>query len=74
MDSVSGSDAVRVAYNDTDAMGTSGGTKVLAQLDTVTHTGTAELDSGNYGAGDMATITIVDTCLLYTSPSPRDRG
>jgi hypothetical protein len=67
MDSVSGSDAIRVAYNDTDAMGTSGGTKVLAQLDTVTHTGTVDLDSGNYGAADMATITIVDADLNQDS-------
>ena len=67
MDSVSGSDAVRVAYNDTDAMGTSGGTKRLAQLDTVTHTGTVELDGGNYAAADMATITIVDSDLNQDS-------
>ena len=67
MDSVSGADAVRVAYNDTDAMGSSGGTKVGAQLDTVTHTGTADLDSGDYEADDMATITIVDPDLNQDS-------
>ena len=57
-DSVSGSDAIRVAYNDTDALGSS--TKRGAQLNTVTHTGTVSLDSGDYEVADMATITIVD--------------
>jgi len=57
-DSVSGSDAIRVAYNDTDALGAV--TKRGAQLDTVTHTGTVSLDAGDYEVGDMATITIVD--------------
>ena len=27
-----------------------------------------------YAARQMGVITIVDCCLLYTSPSPRDRG
>ena len=37
MDSVSGSDSVRVVYNDTDAF--QGATKIGAQLETSTHTG-----------------------------------
>ena len=61
MDSVSGSDSVRVVYNDTDA--TQSATKRGAQLETVTHTGTVDLDAGTYGAADMATITIVDADL-----------
>ena len=65
MDSVSGSDAIRVAYNDTDALQSA--TKRGAQLDTVTHTGTAELDAGDYEAADMATITIVDPDLNQDS-------
>ena len=69
-DSVSGSDAIRVAYNDTDALG--GATKRGAQLDTVTHTGTATLDADDYEAGDMATITITDPDLNQDS-SVRDR-
>ena len=44
-DSVDGSDAIRVTYNDTDALQVA--TEIAAQL---------------------------DTCLLYTSPSPRDRA
>nr|AIF13669.1 RTX toxin, Ca2+-binding protein [uncultured marine thaumarchaeote KM3_63_D09] len=69
MDAVSGSDAVRVMYNDTDAL--QGATKRGASLDTVTHTGTVDLDSGTYAADDMATITIVDADLNQDS-SVRD--
>ena len=69
MDSGSGTDAVRVVYNDTDALQVA--TKRGAQLDTVTHTGTVDLDEGSYGADDMATITIVDMDLNQDS-SVRD--
>jgi len=69
MDAVSGSDAVRIVYNDTDALQVA--TKRGAQLDTVTHTGTVDLDSGSYGVDDMATITIVDADLNQDS-SVRD--
>ena len=72
MDSGSGTDAIRVVYNDTDAMGTtSSHQSVGAQLATVTHTGTVDLDAGSYGADDMATITIVDMDLNQDS-SVRD--
>ena len=69
MDSGSGTDAVRVVYNDTDALQVA--TKRGAQLATVTHTGTVDLDAGTYGADDMATITIVDMDLNQDS-SVRD--
>jgi len=69
MSSVSGGDAIRVVYNDTDA-GQSG-SKLGAQIDTVTHSGTAGLDANDYEAGDMATITIVDADLNQDS-SVRD--
>ena len=69
MDSGSGTDSVRVVYNDTDALQVA--TKRGAQLDTVTHTGTVDLDAGSYGADDMATITIVDMDLNQDS-SVRD--
>ena len=69
MDAVSGSDAVRVVYNDTDALQVA--TKRGAQLDAVTHTGTVDLDAGTYGVDDMATITIVDADLNQDS-SVRD--
>ena len=49
MDSGSGTDSIRISYNDTDALQAS--EELEPQLDTSTHTG---------------------TCLLYTSPSPRD--
>jgi len=65
MDSVSGSDSVRVVYNDTDALGAAD--KIGAQLATVTHTGTVDLDLDSYGAGDMGTITIVDADLNQDS-------
>ena len=45
MDSGSGTDAVRVVYNDTDALQVA--TKRGAQLATLTHTGTVDLDSGH---------------------------
>jgi hypothetical protein len=67
MDAVSGSDSVRVVYNDTDSNQTSGGTKIGTQLETVTHTGTVDLDSDSYGAADYATITIVDPDLNQDS-------
>ena len=69
MDSGSGTDSVRVVYNDTDALQVA--TKRGAQLDTVTHTGTATLDADSYGAADMATITITDADLNQDS-SVRD--
>ena len=65
MSSVSGGDAVRVVYNDTDA--SQSGNKLGAQLDTITHTGTAGLDAEDYEAGDMASITIVDADLNQDS-------
>jgi len=64
-DSVSGSDAIRVMYNDTDALGSV--TKRGAQLDTLTHTGTVSLDADDYEVADMATITIVDQDLNQDS-------
>jgi hypothetical protein len=67
MDAVSGSDSVRVVYNDTESNQTTGGTKIGAQLETVTHTGTVDLDLDKYGAGDYATITIVDPDLNQDS-------
>ena len=42
-DSVDGSDAIRVIYNDTDAL--QGSTEIGAQLDTNTYTGTVDLDA-----------------------------
>ena len=65
MSGVSGSDAVRVVYNDTDALQVA--TKIGAQIDTVTHSGTAGLDADTYGDEDMATITIVDADLNMDS-------
>jgi hypothetical protein len=61
MDSVSGSDSVRVVYNDTDAFQQTN--KIGAQLETSTHTADISLDADSYGAGDIATITIVDADL-----------
>ena len=69
MDSGSGTDSVRVVYNDTDALQVAD--KIGAQLDSVTHTGTADLDQGTYGVDDMATITITDPDLNQDS-SVRD--
>ena len=64
-DSVDGSDAVRVIYNDTDALQES--TEIGAQLDTQTYTGTVDLDADTYEADDLATITIVDPDLNQDS-------
>jgi hypothetical protein len=69
MDSVSGSDSVRVVYNDTDAFQVA--TKIGAQLETSTHTADISLDSDSYGAGDIGTITIVDAD-LNTDSAIRD--
>lgn len=52
-------------YNDTDALQVA--TKIGAQIDTVTHSGTAGLDADEYGDEDMATITIVDADLNMDS-------
>ena len=65
MAGVSGSDAIRVVYNDTDAL--QAADKIGAQLDTLTHSGTASLDADTYEADDMATITIVDADLNQDS-------
>ena len=65
MNGVSGSDAIRVVYNDTDALQQAD--KLGAQLDTLTHSGTAALDADTYEADDMATITIVDADLNQDS-------
>ena len=69
MDSVSGSDSVRVVYNDTDAFQSA--TKIGAQLETSTHTADISLDADSYGAADVATITIVDAD-LNTDSAARD--
>jgi hypothetical protein len=61
MDAVSGSDSLRVVYNDTDAF--QQGTKIGSQLETSTHTADISLDLGTYGVGDIAVITIVDADL-----------
>ena len=71
MDAVSGTDSVRVVYNDTDAFQTSGGTKIGAQLETSVHSGDISLDLDTYGAGDVATITIIDAD-LNTDSAARD--
>ena len=56
-------------YNDTDSLQQA--TKLGAQIDTLTHSGTAVLDADTYEAADMATITIVDADLNQDS-STRD--
>jgi hypothetical protein len=56
-------------YNDTD--GFKGATKIGAQLETSTVTGSISFDSDNYGSGDVGTITIVDSDLNQDS-STRD--
>ncbi len=61
MDSVSGSDSVRIVYNDTDSFQVA--TKIGAQLETSTHTADISLDADTYGSADIATITIVDADL-----------
>jgi len=65
MNAVSGTDAVRVVYNDTDALQLAD--KIGVNLDTVTHSGTASLDEDTYEDADMATITIVDADLNQDS-------
>ena len=65
MAAVSGTDAIRVVYNDTDAL--QAADKLGAQLDTVTTSGTASLDASEYEDADMATITIVDADLNQDS-------
>ena len=65
MNGVSGTDAIRVVYNDTDALQLAD--KLGVQLDTITHSGTADLDADTYEADDMATITIVDADLNMDS-------
>jgi hypothetical protein len=65
MNGVSGSDAVRVVYNDTDALQLAD--KLGQQIDTLTHSGTADLDADTYEDADMATITIVDPDLNQDS-------
>ena len=69
MDSVSGSDSVRVVYNDTDSFQQE--SKIGAQLETSTHTADISLDADTYGAADIATITIVDAD-LNTDSAGRD--
>ena len=65
MDATSGSDSVRVVYNDTDAFQVA--TKIGAQLETSVHTGTIDLDADTYGVSDIGTITIVDADLNQDS-------
>ena len=65
MNGVTGSDTIRVVYNDTDALQVA--TKIGSQVDTLTHSGTASLDADTYEDADMATITIVDTDLNQDS-------
>jgi hypothetical protein len=65
MDGVDGTDSIRVSHNDTDALGAA--EEVQKQLDAFTHTGTVDLDAGNYEGGDMSTITIVDPDLNMDS-------
>jgi hypothetical protein len=65
MDAVTGSDSIRVVYNDTDAFQVA--TKIGAQLETVTHTGVVELDTDSYGVADIGTITITDPDLNQDS-------
>ena len=70
MDAVSGSDSVRVVYNDTDASQTA--TKIGAQLESITHTGTVDLDADTYEVDDMATITIAVSYTHLTLPTNRE--
>ena len=69
MNGVTGSDTIRVVYNDTDAL--QAADKLGAQIDTLTHSGTASLDADTYEDADMGTITIVDADLNQDS-SVRD--
>jgi hypothetical protein len=65
MDAVSGSDSVRVVYNDTDSFQVA--TKIGAQLETSVHTGVIDLDADTYGVADIITITITDADLNQDS-------
>jgi hypothetical protein len=65
MDAVDGTDAIRVTYNDTDALQQAD--EIGAQLDTHTHTASISLDADTYEADDMATITITDPDLNQDS-------
>ena len=65
MNGVTGSDTIRVVYNDTDAL--QAADKLGVQIDTLTHSGTASLDTDTYEAADMGTITIVDADLNQDS-------
>jgi len=65
MDAVDGTDAIRAIYNDTDALQLA--EEVGAQLDTVTHSGSVDLDADTYEDADMATITIIDPDLNQDS-------
>ena len=56
-------------YNDTDGFKVA--TKIGAQLETSTVTGSISFDSDNYGSGDIGTVTIVDSDLNQDS-STRD--
>ena len=70
MDSVSGSDSVRVVYNDTDAFQVA--SKIGAQLETSTYIQvTLVLMQILMDHGDIATITIVDAD-LNTDSAARD--
>jgi len=62
---VSGVDSPRVTYNDTDAAQVAD--KLGEELDTLSQSGTADLDLDSYGEADMATITIVDSDLNQDS-------
>ena len=64
-DATSGSDSVRVVYNDTDAFQVA--TKIGAQLETSVHTGIIDLDADTYGVSDIGTITITDADLNQDS-------
>ena len=65
MDSVDGTSSIRISHNDTDALGAAD--EVQKQLDAYTHTGTVDLDLGDYASDDMATITITDADLNMDS-------
>ena len=55
---VSGTDAPRVQYNDTDSVGTF--VTVGAQIDTNNYTGIIEWDQTSYATGDTAIVTFTD--------------
>jgi len=64
-DAVSGSDSVRVVYNDSDSFQVA--TKIGDQLETSTYTGVISLDADDYAPDDIATITITDPDLNQDS-------